>query len=124
MFPGVRDEVHGLATDGDGVWVGSEGNGLAYLSGDKQLTYWNRDRRLPMNTLHGVVVDADGAVWIATASAGLARFRPTSGEWTYYTTESGLPSNDVNALYVDKLGDGRTLFVATANGLASFATQP
>jgi hypothetical protein len=122
VFPGVRDEVHGLAADGDGLWVGSEGNGLAYVDGSGNPVYWSREHRLPANTLHGVVVDAGGAIWIATASAGLARFRPSSGEWTYYTAESGLPSNTINAIYFDKLGDGRTLFVATANGLASFPT--
>lgn len=125
VFPAVRDEVHGLATDGDGVWIGSEGNGLAYLAGDKPLVYWSREHRLPMNTLHGVVVDAAGGVWIATASAGLARYRPSGGDWSYYTAESGLPSSSINAIAVDRMaGGGRTLLVATANGLAMFGIDP
>ena len=123
VFPKVRDEIHGLAVDGGGVWVGSEGNGLAYVDSIGKPVYWSRDHRLPMNTLSGVVVDGNGAVWIATARAGLARFRPDGGDWAYYTTASGLPSDQINALYVDRFDAGRTLYVATANGLASFPTQ-
>lgn len=122
VFPGVRDEVHGLAADGDGLWVGSEGNGLAYLGGAHPI-YWSREHRLPMSTLHGVVVDGSGAVWVATASAGLARFSPSTGEWRYYTAESGLPSSAINAIYVDRFDGGRTLWVATSNGLASFGSD-
>jgi len=79
--------------------------------------------RLPMNTLMGVVVDGSGSVWIATARAGLARFRPSDGAWTYYTMASGLPSDQINAISVDAFDGRRTLYVATANGLASFAAQ-
>src|SRR5690242_2689307 len=82
--------------------------------------YWNRDHRLPMNTLMGFVVDGSGSVWIATARAGLARFRPSDGTWTYYTTASGLQSDQLNAISVDAFDGRRTLYVATANGLASF----
>ena len=123
VFPMLRDEVHGLAVDGGGLWVGSEGNGLAYVDGQKNIVYWNRDHRLPMNTLMGVVVDGSGSVWIATARAGLARFRPSDGAWTYYTTASGLPSDQINAISVDAFDGRRTLYIATANGLASFAAQ-
>jgi hypothetical protein len=123
VFPLVRDEIHGLASDGDGVWVASEGNGLAYVGGNGKPVYWSRDQRLPMNTLHGVVVDGSGAVWIATAAAGLARFDPTANAWSYYTSASGLPSNNINAIYVDSFDGRQTLYVATANGLAIFAAR-
>ena len=123
VFPLVRDEIHGLATDGDGVWVASEGNGLAYVDANGKTVYWSRDRRLPANTLRGVVVDGGGAVWIATAAAGLARFDPMSESWSYYTSASGLPSDNVNAIYVDIFDGRRTLYVATANGLAILAAH-
>jgi hypothetical protein len=124
VFAGVRDELHGLAVDSSGgLWIGSEGNGLAFLDASRHLVFFSRARRLPMSTLHGVVVDGSGAVWIATAKAGLARFRPSRGDWAYYTEASGLPSPAINALQLDGLGGGHTLLVATANGLATFATD-
>jgi hypothetical protein len=122
VFPGVRDEVHGLAVDNaGGLWIGSEGNGLAYVDGNNRPLYWSRAHRLPMSTIHGVVVDGSGAVWIATAKAGLARFAPVTGEWRYYTSVSGLPSSTINALSFDKPG-GRRILVATDAGLAAFDT--
>jgi hypothetical protein len=124
VFPGVRDELHGLAVDdAGGLWIGSEGNGLAYLDSSRRAVFWSRAHRLPMSTLHGVVVDGSGAVWVATAKAGLARFNPLTSEWRYYTDASGLPSSTINALQLDAIGQRHTLLVATASGLAIFSTD-
>jgi len=48
------------------------------------------------------------------------RFTPASNTWTYYTTASGLPSNDVRALSVSNRGGVRTLYVATDWGVAVY----
>jgi hypothetical protein len=58
---------------------------------------------------------------VATAGAGLACFDPRTSAWSYYTAAAGgLPSDDVRALYRDRFGDGRTLYAATAAGIAAF----
>jgi hypothetical protein len=120
VFPGVRDEVWGLAVDGaGGVYVASYGNGLAYLSPVTHAPrFWSSASGLLTDQLTSVAVDAHGDAWVATATAGLARLRPASGAWSYYTTASGLPSNNVNRLYLDKLTGSNKLYVATGNGIA------
>jgi hypothetical protein len=123
VFPGVRDEVHGLAVDdAGGLYVASEGNGLAYLAPKSYApSYWTAADHLPMNRLHGVVVDSAGDVWMGSAGGGLARLTPASGAWTYYGSSSGLPSDNINAVTLDGYGNGRKLLIATANGLVVYS---
>lgn len=125
VFPGVRDEIRGLAVDAaGGVYVASDGNGLAYLApGAYQATYWSSATRLPMNHLRGVAVDALGEVWVATQAAGLARLKPSTNTWTYYTEASPLPSNWVNRIYADRFAAGRHVLVATSSGIVAYAGE-
>ncbi len=120
VFPNVRDEVNALAADAsDGVYVASEGNGLAYLApATHAASYWSSATRLPQNRVRGVALDAQGDVWIGTAQAGVARYRPSTDAWTYYTQASGLPSAGVNTVYFDKLTGGARIYLATDNGIA------
>ena len=120
VFPNVRDEVNALAADAsDGLYVASEGNGLAYLAPATHVaSYWSSATRLPQNRVRGVAVDRQGDVWIGTAQAGVARFRPSTSAWTYYTQTSGLPSGGVNTIYFDKLTSAAKIYVATDNGIA------
>jgi hypothetical protein len=120
VFPNVNDEVIGLAADAqDGLYVASDGNGLAYLApATHTASYWSSATTLPQNHLRGVAIDGHGDVWVATDNAGLARFRPSANAWSYYTTDSGLPSNHLRAIYFDKLTSGGKIYVASDNGIA------
>ena len=70
---------HRASTTRTGIYVASYGNGLAYLApGNYAPTYWSAADKLPQNYLTGVVVDPTGDVWIATASAGVVRYQPSS----------------------------------------------
>jgi hypothetical protein len=123
VFPGVRDEVWGVGVDSaNGVYVASHGNGLAYLSpaSHQPSAYWSRGTTLPQNHLSDVTVDATGEVWLATDSAGVARFNPAANSWRYYTAASGLASNGVHRVYVDKYSSARVLYFATGNGITVF----
>ena len=103
--------------------MASYGNGLAYLApGTYAPTYWSAADKLPQNYLTGVVVEPSGDVWIATAErrawCAISRRRR---RWVYYTTASGLPSNDVRAVYLDKYApSGRGIYFATDNGIAVY----
>ena len=69
----------------------------------------------------GVVVDPAGDVWIATDSAGVVRYQPSSQTWVYYTTASGLPSNNIRGVYLDKYAaSGRAVYFATSAGIAGY----
>jgi hypothetical protein len=119
VFPGVRDEVHGLAVDSaGGVWVASDGDGLAYLAPPNWTPmYWSAASALPQNHLRGVAIDAEADVWIGTAESGVARYRAADNRWTYYTRASGLADDAVNTLYVDEVAGSRRLFIATQRGI-------
>lgn len=53
---------------------------------------------LPTNTLHRIVQDKEGFIWIASES-GLIRYDGT--HFKTYTVDDGLPSNDVFNLFID-----------------------
>lgn len=120
VFPNVRDETTGLAVDAaGGVWVASDGNGLAYLTPATYTPrYFTSANGLPQNHLSAVAIDGAGDVWIGTAHAGIARLRPSSGAFSYYTAASGLPADAIRNITVDKLTGAGRIYVATANGLA------
>ncbi len=122
VFPNVRDEVWGVASDrAGGVWVASYGNGLAYLQPVTHAPlFWSSATTLPQNHLTTAVLDGKGALWLGTASAGVARLDAQTGGWSYYTASSGLPSNTIRAVYWDKLSTGGKLYIATDNGVGVY----
>jgi len=69
-----------------------------------------------------IVEDSDGTLWMATQGAGLWSYQPDSRRLRQYTHQEGngesLPSNQVNAVLVDKL---QRLWVGTASGLCYLA---
>jgi hypothetical protein len=119
VFPGVRDEVHGLAVDAaGGVWVASDGNGLAYLQPDSWTpTYWSKATTLPLDFLHGAVLDRQGDLWIGTDGGGVARYHGAGNQWTYYTEASGLPDDRINTVYLDQYTTTSRIFIATQSGV-------
>jgi hypothetical protein len=121
VFANVRDEISSIASDAaGGVWVASDGNGLAYVAPTTHaMTYWSSATELPQNHLSAVAVDGAGRVWIGTRAGGVARLE-TSGTWTYFTAASGLPSDSVHAIYFDKLAATGRVWIATGNGIAEF----
>ncbi len=60
--------------------------------------------------------DEQGAIWIATDADGLIRYK--DGETTRFTTDDGLPSNNIRCLLADRQ---QNLWIGTDRGLARFA---
>jgi ligand-binding sensor domain-containing protein len=121
VFPGANDEVHGLAVDGaGGVWVASFGQGLAYLAPmTLHPSYFDRSRELPQNRLTAVAIDpSDGSLWVGTSFAGIARKQGAT--WRYYTGASGLPSDDITALYMDTSTGVRRVLIGTDAGVGVY----
>jgi len=125
VFPGLRDEVHGLAVDAaGGVWVASDGNGLAYLPPDThEPIYWSASTTLPQNHLRGAALDPEGDLWIGTDGGGVARYNATKNQWTYYTKTSGLADDGVNTVYVDQFSKTRHMLIATQAGITTYQGQ-
>ncbi|WP_020607056.1 two-component regulator propeller domain-containing protein [Spirosoma spitsbergense] len=106
----------------DNLWVG--GFGPVYkISPDWQLlTQYTHDENnpntLPDEGVTGFAEDAAGYIWMATDN-GLARLDERSGRFRTFTTQHGLPSNDISSV----LTTGDTLWVSTSRGLAFINTR-
>ena len=114
--------VNALLEDRTGVvWCGA-GNGLYRLEqANRQWTLRFIEIGLPREIENDRIVralteDSQGALWIG-AGSGLYRRWP-DGRTERYTTEKGLPANDILGLLVDR--DGQ-LWVATRKGLLQIA---
>ncbi|MEW6212087.1 MAG: two-component regulator propeller domain-containing protein [Acidobacteriota bacterium] len=106
------------------VWCGA-GRGLYQIEQiDGQWTLRFVEIGLPREVENDMIVrvlveDRQGALWIG-AGSGLYRRWP-DGRTERYTTEHGLPANDVLTLLVDT--DGQ-LWVGTRKGLSQIALEP
>lgn len=65
-----------------------------------------------------LAVDADGQVWIGSA-AGLARWRPATGEWDEWTSADGLAAGPVLHL----LAEDGVVWASTPSGVSRFAWE-
>ncbi len=103
---GVR--VLGEEADGT-IWVGTDGGGLARLSGGRFEVLTERDG-LASNQVRALLPARRGGLWIGTYG-GLSHYH--DGRFTNLTTAGGLPSRFVRALHED--ADG-TLWIGTFGG--------
>jgi ligand-binding sensor domain-containing protein len=70
---------------------------------------------VPSGTIYHLAEEADGTIWAAIATTGLARI--TRGKVQLFTTADGLPANSISALRL--LANGE-LLIGTHNGLAAW----
>lgn len=114
-----QNTVQALAQTTDGfLWLGTEvglvrfdGNGFTVIDA-------NSRPALPGNDVQCLLATHDGALWIGTSS-GLARMK--NGAVQMFTTENGLPDNDVRAL---KEEPDETILVTTENGAVEVSKTP
>jgi ligand-binding sensor domain-containing protein/two-component sensor histidine kinase len=119
------DNVNALLEDRAGVvWAGG-GRGLYRLEQmNGELSFRAVEIGLPQEVdndtrVRALIEDNYGALWIG-AGSGLYRRWP-DGRTERYTTEHGLPANDVLTLLMDT--DGQ-LWVGTRKGLSQIALEP
>ena len=107
-----------LAEDSLGqLWVGAYNGGLSVLSRDR-----STGRRYPVGReglssgrILTLAVDSHDRVWVGTEGDGLSRFDPATGKFTLWTTEDGLPHDNVEGIVEDDAG---LIWITTADGLA------
>ncbi len=107
-----------VAQDGEGfLWIGSQ-NGLARWDGYHFRIYHSHRGEagaLPENFIQTLHVDARGALWVGTTSAGLARFDREHDRFVVYPVgPEGLSNVSARAIVDD--GEGG-VWVATEGGL-------
>ncbi|HXH37821.1 MAG TPA: diguanylate cyclase, partial [Thermoanaerobaculia bacterium] len=111
----ASDSLRSVTESPDGtVWSGGEGIGLQFFR-DNILLGDGRNGRLPSLSVHSVLADRDGTLWVGSA-AGLTHI--SGGEEKTYDVSDGLAANVVEALEQD--GDG-SLWIGTSAGVSHLA---
>ena len=112
-------------TDGDTLYVGMKGAGVARLfsndvdgiTGASVYAQWG-PIFLPSDTIYSICIQPNGVKWFGT-NMGVARHvgQNTLENWDAYTTDDGLINNFVQAIAVDKNGN---VWLGTKGGISVF----
>lgn len=88
------------------MWFGTE-DGLNRYDGSG-MTVYTRDATdpasLPNNVVWAIAEDAAGDLWLATEGGGVARWERSRDRFVRYGTATGLASDNVRTLHVDRRG--------------------
>jgi len=111
--------------DGDSLYVGTKGGGIARvfrdkvdaISGASEYAQWG-PIEMPSDNVYSICITPDGTQWFGT-DMGVARHigYNTLEKWTVYNKENGLVDNFVQAIAVDKKGN---LWFGTKGGISVF----
>ena len=106
-----------LAEDSRGrLWVGAYNGGVSVLSPDRTSSHHYRSGPggLSSDRILTLFVDSRDEVWMGTEGDGLAHLDPETGHVTVWTTENGLPHDNVEGIVEDGRG---YMWVTTNDGL-------
>jgi len=110
---GHRQQAQLVVADRGGLWLSFwDGSGVSYVKDGKVQANYDFPHPPGHGQVTGLRVDADGAVWVATGSAGLNRIK--DGRITALTPGNGLPCETIHWSTLDR--DGH-LWMYTACGL-------
>ncbi|MCU0433487.1 MAG: SpoIIE family protein phosphatase [Bacteroidia bacterium] len=105
-----------LETRDSSLWVGTWGDGInRYFPKTGQIIKYSPKNVNRLGTVLCLTEDpVTNHVWAGTLKEGLYNIDPATGKYTRFTKDSsGLVSNDINCLYVEKDG---TLWIGTRTG--------
>lgn len=110
LFDDIK--VSAITTSSDGLWVGTDGQGLYKWDGREfKQRFLRRD-----TTIFDFVQALDfnhGHLYVGTANA---LYSYNGGSWNTYSTKDGLPSDDIRAIDASKW----IVYIGTDKGVASF----
>lgn len=112
--------INCLLTEGENIWIGTEGCGINLFSPKKLFaTFLRHDSANPMsispNPVNAIYEEGDGTLWVGTVEGGLNRAADGySSGFSHFTSENGtLSHNSVSAITSDHAGH---LWVGTWGG--------
>jgi signal transduction histidine kinase/ligand-binding sensor domain-containing protein/DNA-binding NarL/FixJ family response regulator len=81
--------------DKEQLWIGTSGglNRLQLQTKPYRIDYFTERDGLPNNTIHGVLHDAAGSIWVST-NRGLVWYQPTENKFTNFDTNDGLVNGE------------------------------
>ena len=104
------------------LWIGTDYGLYKYIHNSKTFKRYLHDpydlNSLSSSTIVYIHEDKDGILWLATWEGGLNRFDPEIDEFTHYTKEDGLPSDNVMGILEDE--DNNALWLGTFEGISRF----
>ena len=101
------------------IWFGTPNDGLyLYTENDSSITVINKRDGLTDNTVAGILEDEAGNLWISS-NKGITCFNYDSLNFTHYTREDGLNSNEFYSRACIKTRKGQ-FFFGGENGFDSF----
>jgi ligand-binding sensor domain-containing protein len=106
------DVQHITFDDKGGLWVINSDNQFFHQYNGQWRTFSSADTALPAGDIRTLLADGD-ALWIGTASGGLAYFDGADKWKIFDTTNSRIPGRDIRSLALD--GEGG-LWVGSENG--------
>ena len=116
---------YGIDRGLDGVWLrysGWSGKGAIASKYNNKTDSWTT---LKLPQMEGVdfdrtmqVVETADAVWFAADEQGLARYNKAAKDWTFFSEENGLASNDL--IEYSLVVDDNYAWVGTAGGLSRY----
>ena len=125
MFQESRITSMATNADGDSLYVGTEGAGIARvfrndvdaISGASVYAQWG-PIMLPSDNIYSVFIATNGAQWFGT-DKGIARHvgSNTLKDWTVFNTSNGLADNFVQAITADNTGH---IWIGTKGGASVF----
>jgi len=106
------------------IWVGTTGGLNLLKPGVLNFTWFKANERdsnsLRVGYINCIKEDTRGNIWIGSFHGGLSLFNVQTQTFKTYTTQQGLPSD--NVLNIQQ-GDNGYLWISTDNGLCKFNTQ-
>ncbi|MDE6267697.1 MAG: response regulator [Muribaculaceae bacterium] len=115
-----HSSVRALCRDEQGgMWLGTFFGGLNYYNPiNRQFRTMKKTSAKPASLNDNVVSvieeDRNGKIWMGTNSGGVNVYDPETDRYVYYTSEDGLGSDDVKAIYFDY--DNGKAFIGTHIG--------
>ncbi len=113
--------IHGLLVSRTGdVWIPFRKNGIGRLSARTgRFIHYRAGPKtgLNNNAIQTIYEDDQGVIWVGTQQGGLNRFDAQTSRFSAYTTQDGLPSDNISAITNDKAG---RLWLSTDKGLCRF----
>lgn len=110
----------------DALLLMATSSGVYELNRQKGFTnrFWSgaeAGARLPVDIVHHMYADSEGAIWLATGGGGLVRWNYTPGQgsagFQQYTLSAGITNNTLYAVYED---DFNNLWLPSDYGLICF----
>jgi len=118
--PSSAIRINALLAEKDGIWVGTEQNGLKFINNNGTYTSFTKSKTNALNDNYiNALVKSNGQLWIGTPS-GLNCYDALGKRFlSFHPQTGGIASNVILSLYNDR---ANKLWVGTGNGLFVFDT--